>query len=164
MKVAVVADTHLRAGSPRRMPRAALRVMEGADAILHAGDVLDEGTLRTIQELAPTYAVLGNNDRDLVGALPVTLSVDLGGVNVAMIHDSGARSGREARMRRRFPGADLVVFGHSHIPVDAPDPGGQHLFNPGSPTQRRRQPHHTVGLLTLAGGEVVRHRIQVIDN
>lgn len=103
---------------------------------------------------APVHAVLGNNDTDLVGVLPETVELDLAGVRIALLHDSGPRRGREARLHRRFPDADLVVFGHSHIPWDAPGIDGQRLFNPGSATQRRRQPHRTVGRVRLAKGRL----------
>jgi predicted phosphodiesterase len=109
--------------------------------------------------------VLGNNDdAELQATLPETLELDLDGVSVAIVHDSGARKGRPARMARRFPGAAVVVFGHSHIPVDEPGVDGQWLMNPGSATQRRRQPHHTVGVLELADGSLRDHRIVVVDD
>jgi len=99
--------------------------------------------------------VRGNNDGPDVAAwgAPDTLETDLGGVRLAMVHDSGPAPGRAARLRHRFPGADLVVFGHSHIPVNAVD--GQRIFNPGSPTDRRRQPHGTLGILDIGGGRLV---------
>jgi len=108
------------------------------------------------------YAVLGNNDRGLVGLIPETLELDLEGVRVGMVHDSGATAGRPARMRRRFPSCDVVVFGHSHQPVDAEGVDGQRLFNPGSPTQRRRAPGHTIGLLEIRAGTLVRHEIVTV--
>ncbi len=163
MRVVVIADTHLSATSRRWLPDAALKLIDGAQAVLHAGDIVDRGILAALESMAPTYAVAGNNDQSLVGVLPSTLSLDLGGVRVAMIHDSGATKGRAARMRRRFPDAAIVVFGHSHIPVDEMGEAGQRLFNPGSPTQRRSQRHHTVGVLDLDGGTVVGHRIEVVD-
>jgi uncharacterized protein len=107
--------------------------------------------------------VLGNNDRELVGALPETLEIELAGVRVGMVHDSGAARGREHRMAGRFPGCDIVVFGHSHIPWDTVGEGGQVLFNPGSPTERRRQPHRTAGMLHLRDGRVTGRRIEVVD-
>ena len=116
-----------------------------------------------LASLAPTFAVLGNNDRGLVDVLPTTRSVVLGGVRVGMIHDSGAAKGRPGRLRRRFPDAAVVVFGHSHAPVDEVGEDGQRLFNPGSPTQRRREAHHTVGVLDLDDGQVCAHRIVVVD-
>ena len=92
--------------------------------------------------------------------LPETVEVELEGVPVAMIHDSGARDGREARMQRRFPDARLVVYGHSHLPEDRIGIGRQRLFNPGSPTQRRRAPERTYGVVTLAGGRITTHRVR----
>jgi len=163
MRVVVLSDTHLHRGSRRLLPEAAYRTLDGADAVLHAGDVVDEALLQVLATVAPTHAVLGNNDHGLVGVLPGRLELDLGGVAVALVHDSGSRIGRPARMRRRFPRADVVVFGHSHIPVDEAGDGGQWLFNPGSPTQRRGQPHHTVGVLDIDDGRVVGHRIVVVD-
>ncbi len=99
-------------------------------------------------------AVVGNNDGPDVTAWGAAgpPRLDLDGLTVAMIHDSGARAGRLARMRRRFPRADLVVFGHSHIPLD--EQRGLRIFNPGSPTDRRRQPHGTLGVLTVEHGRL----------
>lgn len=167
-RVAVLSDTHLRTPAPggrpatRSLPAAAWDLVGDADAVLHAGDVLDAGVLARLGEHAPLYAVLGNNDLSLAGVLPPTRTVVLGGVSIAMIHDAGPAQGRPARMRRRFPGARVVVFGHSHAPVDD-DLDGQLLFNPGSPTQRRAQPVHTAGELVLGGGEVIEHRIVALD-
>jgi uncharacterized protein len=99
-----------------------------------------------------------------VGTLPPTLLVDLAGVRVAMVHDSGPSAGRPSRMKRMFPDADVVIFGHSHLPLDEAGIEGQLLFNPGSPTERRRAPTHTVGLLDLDGGQVVGHRLVHLDH
>jgi putative phosphoesterase len=154
----VVADTHLRTGG-RPLPAAVFRTLDGCDAILHAGDVLDAGPLEALGAMAPTWAVLGNNDAALTGALPVTRLVDLGGVRIGMVHDSGVTNGRAARLRRMFPDSAVVVFGHSHVPCDEAGLDGQLLFNPGSPTQRRSQPTRTIGELVLGGGEVIGHRI-----
>ena len=106
---------------------------------------------------APVRVVLGNNDRPDVAAwgAPETLEIELDGLTVAMIHDSGPAAGRVARMRRRFPSADLVVFGHSHIPMDLTE-NGLRIFNPGSPTDKRRQPYGTVGELEIADGHADR--------
>jgi putative phosphoesterase len=154
LRVAVLADTHLRHDSGRRrdLPPAAWERIRSCDVILHAGDVLDYGTLRRLEDVAPTYAVLGNNDTGLERQLPCTRQLDLAGVQVGMIHDSGPRARRDVRMRRRFPDADIVVFGHSHIPCDEIGIDGQILFNPGSATTRRAQPTRTMGGLVLAGG------------
>lgn len=158
-RVVVLADTHIRPGSSRRLPDAVYRALDEADLILHAGDVVAGDFLDELGGFAPTVAVLGNNDADLLGLLPETRVLTAGGVTIAMVHDSGARAGRERRLRRRFPTADLVVFGHSHIPVDSPGCDDQWLFNPGSPTDRRAQPVHTYGRLDLHDGRVVRHEI-----
>jgi putative phosphoesterase len=164
-----VADTHLRSPAPGarrtapRLPDHLWEHLRGADAILHAGDVLDAGVLDLFGEQAPVYAVLGNNDLSLAGILPVTQMVELGGVRIGMIHDSGPSSGRAARMHRRFPDATVVVFGHSHAPLNEYGAGGQLLFNPGSPTQRRAQPVHTLGELRVAGGKVLDHRVIPLD-
>ena len=159
MRVVVVADTHLRRGSPRGLPPGALHELAQADVVLHAGDILTGEVLESLGECAPTYAVLGNNDAELRGALPERRMLELAGVRVAMVHDSGPRKGREARMRRAFPDADVVVFGHSHIPWNEPVVDGQWLLNPGSPTQRRSQPFPTVATLDVADGEILATRI-----
>ncbi len=168
MRVMVLADTHLRGTSLPQGRRARLldalwSRLAGADAILHAGDVLDAGVLELLEATAPVHAVLGNNDRDLSGLLPLTRLVDIGGVPIGMIHDSGPAEGRARRMRRRFPECDVVVFGHSHAPVNEMGEEGQLLFNPGSPTQRRAQPVHTLGELRIADRTVISHRIIALD-
>ena len=132
--------------------------------MLHAGDVVSGATLDELTAFAPTYAVLGNNDLDLRDRLPERRSLCLAGVPVAMVHDSGARRGRPERLHRWVPDARVVVFGHSHEPVAEMGVGGQLLFNPGSPTQRRRQRHPTMGVLELDGGRVTAHRIVVVDH
>jgi uncharacterized protein len=153
--VVVLSDTHIRRGGKRRLPDAAYAHLDGADVILHAGDIVVGEVLDELRGFAPVHAVLGNNDHELVGVLPETQSLVLDGVHIAMIHDSGPSTGRAGRMRRRFPDADVVVFGHSHIPWDDAGVDGQRLFNPGSPTERRSQPNHTLGTLDLDGGRVV---------
>jgi uncharacterized protein len=159
VNIVAISDTH----APRRWkscPPAVAGHLRGADLILHAGDVCTASVLEELSGYAPVQAVLGNNDGPDVAAwgAPETLSLDLDGLRVAMIHDSGAAQGRLRRMRRRFPGAGLVVFGHSHIPMDDSD-AGLRIFNPGSPTDRRRQPHGTIGLLTVAEGRLTQARI-----
>ena len=159
VKVVVLADTH----APRRWRTCPPRVaghLRGADLILHAGDVCTAGVLDELASYAPVRAVRGNNDGPDVVAwgAPEVLDLELDGLRVGMIHDSGNKVGRTARLRRRFPAADLVVFGHSHIPLDETGDGVR-IFNPGSPTDRRRQPHGTVGVLEIVGGELVSARI-----
>lgn len=163
LRVVVLADTHIGRGSSRRLPRLARAEVERADVILHAGDILVREVLDDLGRVAPVHAVLGNNDHELRGELPESLQLDLDGLAVAMVHDSGPRRGRAERLRRRFPDADLVVFGHSHEPVNEPGVGGQWLLNPGSPTERRRQPRHTVATFLVAGGEVTDLRIVAVS-
>lgn len=164
MRVVVLADTHLRRRWPnRQLPAPALELLATAEVILHAGDVTEPEHLDQLREFAPVHAVLGNNDPELVGVLPERLVLDLAGVSVGMVHDSGAARGREARLRGWFPDAQVVVFGHSHIPWNAPGDAGQLLFNPGSPTERRRQPHRTLGILEIDDGHVRDARIEVVD-
>jgi putative phosphoesterase len=159
MRVVVLSDTH----SPRRwrgLPAAVAEQLGDADAILHAGDVCTADVLDLLARFAPVHAVMGNNDLPEVAAwgAPETLELDLGGFSVAMIHDSGQSSGRAKRMRERFPAADLVVFGHSHIPLDLTQ-DGLRIFNPGSPTDRRRQPFGTLGMLDIEAGRLRSARI-----
>jgi uncharacterized protein len=162
VRVVILADTH----APRRWrvcpPRVA-RHLRRADLILHAGDVCTASVLTELAEYAPVIAVLGNNDGPDVAdwGAPATAELDLDGLRVAMVHDSGAATGRMARMRRRFPAADLVVFGHSHIPLDESGPGLR-IFNPGSPTDRRRQPHGTLGVLEIASGRLTKAAIVAV--
>ncbi len=163
MRALVLADTHIRRGRNRRLPDVVYGELAGADVVLHAGDLVEPELLDELQGFAPVHAVLGNNDRELVGRLPETAVVTLDGVAVAMIHDSGGRVGRERRIARRFPGARVVVFGHSHVPENRLGLDGQLLFNPGSPTDRRAQPRHTYGILELDGGDVVEHRIMTVE-
>ncbi|HEV2895240.1 MAG TPA: metallophosphoesterase family protein [Actinomycetota bacterium] len=159
MKVAVLSDTH----APRywkACPAAVARRLDGADLILHAGDVCRATVLEELAGFAPVRAVLGNNDTPDVAAwgAPETLELDLDGLAVAMVHDAGPAQGRTRRLGRRFPAAELVVFGHSHIPLDQTG-DGMRIFNPGSPTDRRRQPRGTMGLLRVEDGRLLEARI-----
>jgi uncharacterized protein len=154
--LAVVSDTHLPRGA-RRLPDACVARMRSADLILHAGDFVTVAVLEEIQALGPpVMAVHGNVDEPAVlMRLPAARMVEADGARIAMVHDAGAAAGRLERMRRRFPGADAVVFGHSHIPLHESDfDGGFQIFNPGSPTDRRRQPRHTMGLCRAERGEL----------
>jgi uncharacterized protein len=164
VKIVVLADTH----APRRWrrcPPAVAQYLRGADLILHAGDVCTADVLDELSAYAPVRAVRGNNDGADVAAwgAPETLELDLAGLAVAMVHDGGTATGRCARLRRRFPAAQLVLFGHSHIPLDqAAD--GIRIFNPGSPTDRRRQPRGTFGLLHIDDGRLIEARINPVDS
>jgi len=160
-RVVVLADTH----APRRWkscPSAVARELRSADLILHAGDVCTAPVLAELEQYAPVHVVLGNNDGPDVAAwgAPESCLLDIDGLKVAMIHDSGPSTGRLPRMRRLFPEADLVVFGHSHIPMDSADATGFRVFNPGSPTDRRRQPQGTLGTLEISAGTL--HRTQIL--
>jgi uncharacterized protein len=147
MQLAIVADTHLPRGK-RLLPQACVQRLRAADLILHAGDLCTVDVLRMFEALGPLVAAVhGNVDaRDLRAQLPATRIVQADGARIAMVHDAGPAKGRLARMRRRFPDADAVVFGHSHIPLYERADDGFQIFNPGSPTDRRRQPRHTMGL------------------
>ena len=147
----VLADTHI----PRRaraLPGALTPHLQKADLILHAGDLLQPSVLAELSVHAPVRAVRGNVDLPEVD-LPETLEFDFGGARIAMIHDSGRKEGRRRRLARRFPGARAIIFGHSHIPF-LEDEDSLLLLNPGSPTDRRRQPRHTFALLRAEEGSV----------
>ncbi|MGH2777968.1 MAG: metallophosphoesterase family protein [Actinomycetota bacterium] len=154
MKIAVIADTHTR-GMTRSVPLGVWPYLESADHILHAGDVVDPSLLEEMKAVAPVTVVLGNCDawdiRDW-GATQ-TAELTLGGIAIGMVHDSGLTGGRRDRMRKLFPNARVVVFGHSHMPFNE-DADGLLLFNPGSPTWKRRAPFPSMGLLWIDGDEV----------
>jgi putative phosphoesterase len=163
VRILVVADTHVPDGSGRSLDERVLAAADGADLILHAGDVTGAELLAELGRRAPLHAVLGNNDVALTRTLPERLELELDGVQVAMVHDSGDARGRPSRMRRMFPGADLVVFGHSHLPVDEVGPDGLRLVNPGSCTQRRRAPTRTFGTIDLSDGAVRSVQLHHLD-
>ena len=154
MKVAVISDTHTR-GKSRPVPPGVWPYLGAADHILHAGDVTDPSLLDEMKSLAPVTVVMGNCDGMDIrewGA-PEETTVELGGVKISMLHDSGVSAGRRRRMQALFPGSRVVVFGHSHLPVNE-DLGGFLLLNPGSPTWKRRAPWHSMALLWIEDGEV----------
>ena len=162
MLLAVISDTHLPRGA-RRLPDACVERLAAADAILHAGDFVTAAVLDEIATIGPPlHAVHGNVDEpDVAMRLPAARLVRAEGARIAMIHDAGAAAGRLKRMHRRFPDADAVVFGHSHIPLHEQDlDGAFQIFNPGSPTDRRRQARHTMGLAHVAGADV---RFELVD-
>ena len=154
MRLAIISDTHLPRGA-RALPPACVEQLRAADLILHAGDFMELAVLEELQALGPTVcAVRGNVDSaELQARLPLTRVVAAEGVKIAMVHDAGPSDRRLERLRRRFPDADAVVFGHSHIPLLERDAGFT-IFNPGSPTERRRAPQHTMGLATVDHGAV----------
>jgi putative phosphoesterase len=162
MRLGIVSDTHLpRHG--RAIPRDCLERLAASDAILHAGDLIEASVLELLEALGPpVHAVRGNVDSaELSARLPATRTVTAAGARIAMVHDAGPAAGRLERMRRRFPGAVAVVFGHSHLPLHE-EAGGFAIFNPGSPTERRRAPRHTMGMATAAEG-TVRFELVALD-
>ena len=154
MLIAVISDTHMPRGG-RQLPDACVERIAGADLVLHAGDFTSATTFAEIELIGgPLLAVHGNVDEEeLRRRLPAERIVGAGGARIAMTHDAGPAKGRLARMRRRFPDADACVFGHSHIPLHEERDGFQ-IFNPGSPTERRRAPGHTMGMARTESGQV----------
>ena len=154
MVIAVIADTHLPRGA-RRLPDGCLERLAASDAILHAGDLSTPEVLAELEAIGPPVkAVHGNVDSaELLRRLPEARAVEAAGASIGLVHDAGPARRRLERLRARFPDADAVVFGHSHIPLHEERDGFQ-IFNPGSPTDRRRQPRHTMGLARVAGGNV----------
>ena len=154
-RLVLLADTHL----PRRakaLPDEVWRAVDAADGVVHAGDWVDEATLDALLARSPLLlGCAGNNDGPgLHARLPEVARAELDGVRLAVVHETGQATGRERRMDERFPGLDLLVFGHSHIPWDTTTPAGLRLLNPGSPTDRRRQPHKTYLTVVLDAGRV----------
>ena len=151
MRIAVIADTHMPRGR-RRLPVDHLR---DADLILHAGDFSTVAVLDELEALGPpVVGVVGNVDEPaLAERLPEEREIDAEGARIALVHDAGPGKGRLERLRIRFPDADAVVFGHSHIPLHEESDGFQ-IFNPGSATDKRRQPRHTMGVAEAAAGRV----------
>jgi putative phosphoesterase len=155
MHLLMLADTHL----PRRardLPAEVWAAVDAADVVLHAGDWVDVSLLDALTaRAARLVGVWGNNDGPALRArLPEVARVELGGVRFAVVHETGQATGREARCAAAYPDVDVLVFGHSHIPWDTTAPGGPRLLNPGSPTDRRRQPTCTYLTATAAGGRL----------
>jgi uncharacterized protein len=163
VELAIISDTHM----PRRgrtLPRECVQRLRTADLILHAGDLMEPSVLAELQALGPpVHAVRGNVDSmELQARLPLTRIVEAAGARIAMLHDAGPSEGRLARLKRRFPDAQAVVFGHSHIPLLESDDGFT-IFNPGSPTERRRSPHHTMGIATANDGRIAFELVVLAD-
>lgn len=157
MRVAIISDTHLPRGT-RALPEACVARLRAADLILHAGDLIALSVLKDLEALGPPVAaVSGNVDRaEVIARVPDRRVVELpGDLRLGMVHDAGPARGRLERQRAAFPDCAAVVFGHSHIPLhESSSDGAFQLFNPGSPTDRRSQPRHTMGEATVAGGRV----------
>jgi hypothetical protein len=145
VQIALLSDTHL--SDSGQLPEPCLELLWSADLIVHAGDLIDEPVLDELESIgAPLVAVHGNMDSEGVRRrLPAETVVDLAGAKLAVVHDAGHANGRIERLRLHFPEAHAVVFGHSHMPLHEAD-GDFQIFNPGSPTQRRRAPQHTMGV------------------
>lgn len=143
-RLLLISDTHIP-GRARRLPDAVLREADAADLIIHAGDWVEASVLDELRKHGEVLGVYGNNDRDdLRSVLPDVAGRTIEGLRFAVVHETGDAKSRERRMDIAFPDADVLVFGHSHIPWDSLTPGGLRLLNPGSPTDRRRQPRHTM--------------------
>ncbi len=156
VRLVLTADTHLPKRA-RDLPAQLWVAIADADVVLHAGDWVEVALLDELEARARrVIGVHGNNDGpDLRARLDELAFVELGGVRFALVHETGPSAGREARCATRFPDVDVLVFGHSHIPWDTTALNGLRLLNPGSPTDRRRQPHCTY-LTAVAGGGVLR--------
>jgi uncharacterized protein len=154
MQIAIISDTHMPRGA-RAIPPACLERCRAADAILHAGDLIDVPVLELLRALGPpVHAISGNVDSAAVRALlPARLELEFGGARIGMVHIPGPARGRTERLRAGFPRCDAVVFGHTHLPEHAALEGFQ-IFNPGSPTERRRALGHTMGIATIDDGRV----------
>jgi predicted phosphodiesterase len=178
VEIAIISDTHMPKGW-RRLPQGCVERLRAADLIVHAGDLSTLAVLRELQTYGRVVAVHGNVDDSAArAALPAAAVVEAGGARLAVIHDAGSSRGRLERMRRRFAGGrvdtrarvvagarvdtrarvdtgagvDAVVFGHSHVPLHERAADGFQIFNPGSPTERRRAAHHTMGICRALGG------------
>ena len=160
----LLADTHVP-GRARDLPASVWAAVEAADVVIHAGDWVSEALLDQVEERSRRLlGCHGNNDgAGLRSRLPEVAHADIGRLRIAVVHETGAASGREARCDARFPDIDVLVFGHSHIPWDTVTPGGVRLLNPGSPTDRRRQPFCTYLTASAHDGsltDVVLHRLE----
>jgi putative phosphoesterase len=154
VEIAIISDTHMPRGG-RRLPDECVARLRRADLIVHGGDLMALSVLRELESYGRVVAVHGNvDDPELRGALPASTVVEVDTAALGVVHDAGPARGRMARLRAWFPDADAVVFGHSHIPLHERAPDGFQIFNPGSPTERRRSPRHTMGLAQVRGGEV----------
>ncbi|OAN39757.1 metallophosphoesterase family protein [Microbacterium sp. H83] len=155
-RLLLLADTHVPRRA-RRLPDAVLRAVDDADVVIHAGDWVDVATLDLLESRAAVlHGVYGNNDgSELRARLPEVARLTVESVDIAVVHETGPATRREQRMDAAFPRTDLLVFGHSHIPWDTVAPSGMRLLNPGSPTDRRRQPVCTMMTVTIDGRDVV---------
>ena len=154
MDIAVISDTHMPNGR-RRLPDECISRLKAADLIIHAGDLITLDVLNDLRRYGRVKAVHGNvDDAGVKAALPAAASITAEGTRIAVVHDSGPARGRLVRLRSRFPDADAVIFGHSHLPLHERDDDGFQIFNPGSPTERRRAPACTMGIAHARAGKL----------
>ena len=165
MRIAVISDTHM----PRKglvLPPACLERLRAADLILHAGDWSSMEAVAMVRGLGPpVVGVRGNVEEPAVrAALPTTAEAEVAGVRIGVVHDGGPGDGRASRLRRRFPGADAVVFGHSHVPWHEVSGDCFRVVNPGSPTDRRRSPRHSMAEIEVDGGRIAAVAFWAVDD
>jgi putative phosphoesterase len=155
VSLVLTSDTHVPQRS-REVPHSLWTAIERADVVVHAGDWVDVALLDEFEARSRRLiGVHGNNDHGaLRERLPEVARAEIGGLHIAVVHETGDKTGREARCAARFPDVDVLVFGHSHIPWDTTAPNGLRLLNPGSPTDRRRQPHGTFVTAVVADGQL----------
>ncbi len=155
MQIAIISDTHLPKGA-RRLPDECVERLKAADLILHAGDLSVVGVLNHLESIGPPIAAIHGNvdDAEVRRRIPAQRVAEAVGVRIGMVHDSGPAEGRLERLRKRFPDTQAVVYGHSHIPLHERAEDGFQIFNPGSPTERRRQPGHTMGMARVSDGAI----------
>jgi putative phosphoesterase len=152
--LAIIADTHMPRGG-RRLPDACIERLRAAELIVHAGDLVQLSVLRGLEALGPVIAIHGNvDDAEVRSLLPEQRQFEVDGVRIGLVHDAGQARGRVERMRARFAQVDAVIFGHSHLPLLERSADGFQIFNPGSPTERRRAPRRTMGLARAEGGAI----------
>jgi putative phosphoesterase len=162
-RLLLISDTHIP-GRARRLPDALLRQADAVDLIVHAGDWVAASVLEELQHHAEVLGVYGNNDgEDVRAVLPEVARRTIEGLRFAVVHETGDAKSRERRMEMAFPDADVLVFGHSHIPWDTVTPGGLRLLNPGSPTDRRRQPRHTMMMVMVEPDRRVKVELRPVE-
>lgn len=162
--ILLISDTHIPARAPR-LPRGVVEAITEVDLVVHAGDWVDVGTLDMVERLSPRFiGVYGNNDHGVLRErLAEVARFELDGLRFAVIHETGAATGREKRADVAFPDADVLIFGHSHIPWDSVTPRGMRLLNPGSPTDRRRQPRCTLMVVTVEDGAITDVEVRTVE-
>ena len=164
MQLAIISDTHMPRGN-RRLPDECVERLRSSELIVHAGDLMTVGVLKELRSFGPeVIAVYGNvDDADVRRALPERVEFEVAGARIGVVHDAGARRGRLARMRAAFQDADAVIFGHSHTPLHEQDEEGFQIFNPGSPTERRRAPAHTMGIARVGSRGALQFELLTLE-